>query len=158
MASITLRTHSRASGIWQTPNPKTGISTPLFKVLYSISCPSFRGQFAVTVGRCHATVHEEIAAGDKGAVRSHQQRTNVSHLIWRTGAPGGAKFDHASVALASWAGQLILCKGRDNDSRADRVDTRSALAPPYRLRHHAQRIPALGELVGMQGVHHLVRL
>ncbi len=35
-ASMTLRSHSSASGIWKTPNPRMGISTPLFSTAYCI--------------------------------------------------------------------------------------------------------------------------
>ena len=72
--------------------------------------------------------------------------------------PAGAQLDHAPVSLAARTGQLVLGEGRDDDAGADRVDPRAALAPPHRLGHHPQRVPALGELVGVERVRHLVRL
>jgi hypothetical protein len=38
------------------------------------------------------------------------------------------------------------------------VLTRAALGPPDGLGHHPQRVAPLGQLVGMEGVGHLVRL
>ena len=71
---------------------------------------------------------------------------------------GRGQLDHAPVALAAGAGQLVLGEGGDDDAGADRVDPRAALAPADGLGHHPQRVASLGQLVGVQGVGHLVGL
>ena len=73
-------------------------------------------------------------------------------------APDGAQLDHAAVALAARAGQLVLGQRGDDDAGADRVDPRAAPAPAHGLGHHPQRVPALGELVGVERVRHLIGL
>ena len=34
--------------------------------------PLLRGEVAIPIGCCHATVHEEVAAGDERALRPHE--------------------------------------------------------------------------------------
>jgi len=51
--------------------------------------PSFRPEIAKPIGRRDPAIHEEIAACDEGAVRSHQKRGDSPHLIRRTGRPAG---------------------------------------------------------------------
>ena len=111
---------------------------------------SLRSEFAVPVGSGHAAVHEEVAAGDERAIRAHEQRADGSDLVRSAGAPGRRELDHAPVSLAARAGQLVLGERRDDDAGADRVDPRAALAPAHRLGHHAQRVAALGNLVGVK--------
>ncbi len=41
----------------------------------------FRCEFAEPIGRRDSAVHEEIAAGDKRTVSTHEQRANNSHFI-----------------------------------------------------------------------------
>ena len=72
--------------------------------------------------------------------------------------PAGAEFDHAPVSLAARTGQLVAGERGEDDAGADRVDPGAALAPANGLGHHAQRVPALGELVGVERVRHLVGL
>jgi hypothetical protein len=38
--------------------------------------------------------HEEVASGDERAIRAHEERTNVSHFVWRTGTAHGTELDH----------------------------------------------------------------
>jgi len=54
------------------------------------------------------------------------------------------------------SGQLVLGERGEDNAGADRVDSRATFAPPDSLGHHPQRIPALGQLVGVEGVGHLV--
>ena len=81
-----------------------------------------------------------------------------SHLVWSAGAPGRGPLDHAPVPCAARTAEFVLGERGHNDASADCVDPRTALAPAHRLGHHAQRVPALRELVRVQGVRHLVGL
>jgi hypothetical protein len=73
-------------------------------------------------------------------------------------APSRGDLDHAPVACPARPAEFVLGQRSHNDPRANRVDPRTTLAPAHRLGHHAQRVPALRELVGVQGVRHLVGL
>ena len=78
--------------------------------------------------------------------------------LWSAGAPGRAQLDHSPVAFAARSGQFVLGQWRDDDSGADRVDPGTPLSPPHGFGHHSQRVPAFGELIGVEGVPYLVRL
>jgi hypothetical protein len=45
---------------------------------------SFWGEVAEPIGCCDATIHQEVAAGDKGAVRPHEECPNSPYLIFST--------------------------------------------------------------------------
>lgn len=47
------------------------------------------------------SVHQEIAAGDEGAFRSHQQGRYCTYLVGSTTTLGCAGFNHAPVTLAT---------------------------------------------------------
>jgi hypothetical protein len=117
-----------------------------------------RGELAVPVGGGHASVHQDVAAGDEPAVRAHEQCAHRGHLVGSAGAARRGRLDHAPVALSARAGELVLGQRRDDDAWTDRVDPRTTLAPANRLGHHTQRIAALRDLVGVQRIRHLVRL
>jgi hypothetical protein len=51
--------------------------------------------------------------------------------------------NHAPVTFAARTVEFILRQRRHNDARANRVNPRTAFAPPDRFGHHAQRITAL---------------
>jgi len=51
-----------------------------------------------------------------------------------------------------------LASGVKNFARADRVDPCAALVPPHCLGHYAQRMSALGDLLCVEGIGHLIRL
>ena len=91
-------------------------------------------------------------------VRAHQQRADGATSSGVPARPAGLSLDHAPVSLTARPGQFVLGERGDDDAGADRVDPRAALAPAHGLGHHPQRVPALGELVGVQRVRHLVRL
>src|SRR5438309_1639910 len=52
------------------PNADTTFARPIF---IASSLRLFRGQFAEPIGRRHPAIHEEVAAGAKPAVRTHEQ-------------------------------------------------------------------------------------
>ena len=118
----------------------------------------FRGKLAVPVGGRDAAVHQEIAPRDECAIRAHQKGTDGSYFIRGAGTPGRAQLDHASVPIAARARQLVVGERRDDDAGADRIDSRAPLAPSDGFGLDAQRVAALGELVGVQGVLNLRRL
>src|SRR5260370_31003142 len=91
---------------------------------------SLGSEFAVEVGRGNSAVHEEVAAGDEGAVGAHEQRTEGSDFVWGAAAASGPEFDHVSVSLTARAGQLIRGEWSEDDAGTDRVDPRAPLAPP----------------------------
>jgi hypothetical protein len=62
---------------------------------------SRRAKFAVKVGGGHATVHEEVAAGDERPVGAHEQRADGPYLVWGAATPDRAQLDHAPVSLAA---------------------------------------------------------
>jgi len=45
------------------------------------------GELAVEVGGGDAAVDEDVAAGDEGAVRSHEQCGDVCDFVWGAGSP-----------------------------------------------------------------------
>ena len=80
-----------------------------------VRCRSSWGKFAVKVGGGHATVHEEVAAGDERPVGAHEQRADGPYLIWGAATPDRRQLDHAPVSLAAGSGQLVLGeRGEDN--------------------------------------------
>jgi hypothetical protein len=62
---------------------------------------SRRAKFAVKVGGGHATVHEEVAAGDERPVGAHEQRADGPYLVWGAATSDRAQLDHAPVSLAA---------------------------------------------------------
>ena len=117
------------------------------------------GQVRRKPGGGHATVHEEVAAGDERALGAPSAARRIApYLIWGAATPDRRQLDHAPVSLAAGSGQLVSGERGEDNAGADRVDSRAALAPPDSLGHHPQRIPALRQLVGVEGVGHLVGL
>ena len=116
------------------------------------------GDIAVPIGRRHAAIHEEVAAGDEPALGAHEQRAHCSDLVGRAGPPGHRAFDHAPVTPAARARQLVLRERRHDDPRADRIDSSAAPAPAHRLGHHAQRVATLRDLVRVQRILDLIEL
>ena len=110
------------------------------------------------MGGGHPSIHENVAAGDEPAVRTHEQGADRSHFVRGAGAACGGRLDHAPVSRAAWPGQLVFGERGNDNAGADRVDPGAALAPAHRLGHDAQRVATLGELVGVQGVRHLAGL
>jgi hypothetical protein len=108
------------------------------KLVFSMG--SLRGEFAVPVGCCDSTVHEEVTSGDECTVRAHKKRTDTSDLVGSTYAPGSARGDHSSIPFTAWASQFILSEWGKDDARADRIETRTALAPANRFGHHPQHV------------------
>src|SRR5579862_10046357 len=133
-----------------TPMPRP--APVMNQTLLSVMCvnPSGqldRGELAVEVRRGDSTVHEEVAAGDERSVATHEQCADGSDFVRGAAAAGGGELDHASVPLAASAGQLVRGERREDDAGADRVDPGAPLAPADGLGHHAEGVPALGELV-----------
>ena len=64
----------------------------------------------------------------------------------------------AVALLGKTRGKLVPGERREDNAGADRVDARAALAPAHRFGHDPQRIPALGNLIGVERVRHLLRL
>src|ERR1700685_1257758 len=62
------------------------------------------------------------------------------------------------VAFAARAGQIVAGEPGEDDAGTDGVDAGAAFAPADGLGHHAQRVPALGELRGVKLVCYLVGL
>src|SRR3954463_1801377 len=120
--------------------------------------PSLRSEFAVPIGSRDPAVHEEVAAGDEPTVRAHKQGADGSDFLRGAATSSRRHVDHAPVSFAARAAQLVSGKRGKDDAGTDRVNPRAALAPPYRLGHDPQRISALGDLVGVKGVSHLIRL
>jgi hypothetical protein len=85
-------------------------------------------------------------------------RRRLPDLVRGAAAPDGAELDHAPVSLAARAGQLVPGEWGEDDARADRVDPGASFAPANGFGHHAERVSALGELVGVQPVCDLVGL
>ena len=50
-----------------------------------------RGEFAEAVRGCDAAVHEEVAAGDEGAVGSHQEGADGADFVGGAAAAGRAR-------------------------------------------------------------------
>src|ERR1700688_4073016 len=122
---------------------------------------SLRSKFcvpAVQIGGRDATVHQKVAAREKPRVGPHKPPTHSSASV--RGAPAFARryFDHVPILWAPGTSQFISGERSKDDSGTDRIYARAALAPPYGLCHYAQRICALGNLVGVKGVFHLVGL
>jgi hypothetical protein len=111
-------------------------------------------EFAEPIGRRHSAIHEEVAAGDKCSLRTHEECSDVSNLVRSTSSPSRRKFDHAPVARAARPFQLIVRQRSDDDAGTDRIDSRTALSPTDCLRHHPERVAALRNLVGVKGVFH----
>jgi hypothetical protein len=106
----------------------------------------------------HSSVHEEVAARKEGALGPHQQGPDRAHFVGCAAATGRAQLDHPAVARSARPAELVARQRGENDSRADGVDPRAALAPADRLGHDPQRVAALGELVGVEGILYLVGL
>ena len=122
-------------------------------------CPfTVRREFTIPICGRHAAIHQKIASSNKRAFRPHEQRSYGSHLVRRTRSSSSRYVQHPSIAWPAWSAQFIICERSDDYPWANRVNPRTALSPPYRLRHHAQRVPALRYLIRVQRVFHLIRL
>jgi len=110
---------------------------------------SLWGELAVEERRRDTFAHEEVAAGDQRAFRPHEQGTNRSDLVGRAAATRGAQLDHALVSLTTRAGQLVPGEQSEDDAGTDRVDPGTSPTPPDGLGHDSQRVPPLGQLVGL---------
>ena len=87
-----------------------------------------------------------------------KKRTERADLVGGAGPAGRAQLDHAPVALAARSGQFVSGEWGHDDAGADRVDPCAPFAPSNSLCLHPQRVAALGELVGVERVGHLVGL
>ena len=99
-----------------------------------------------------AAVDQDVAAGDEGPVRPHQQSRDGADLIGGGGAADRAQLDHATVACSAWAGELVTGQRGDHDAGADGVDPSPSSAPADGLGHDAQGVASFGQLVGVQRV------
>ena len=140
------------------PVPRMRVAVILFMSFLSEVLGEVGLEVAVEVGGGDAAVDEEVAAGDERAVGAHQERAERADLVGGAGSSGGAQLDHAPVALAAWSGQFVAGERGHDDAGADRVDPCASFAPPDGLGLDPQRVAALGELVGVERVGHLVRL
>src|SRR5277367_6623217 len=104
--------------------------------------PLLRSEFAEPISRRYSAIEEEVAAGDKRAIRPHEECADRSDLVRRSGSSSRAYTDHAPIALAARPIQFIIRQRSDDDARADRIDPRTTLSPPDCFRHHTQRVPA----------------
>ena len=112
--------------------------------------PLFGSKVAEPIGGCHSTIHQEVAAGDEGAVRTHQECPNSPNLIWSACASCRRYFKHAPIAWAPGPLQLVIGEWCDDDAGTNRIDPRTALSPADCLCHHAQGIAALRNLISVQ--------
>jgi len=48
-----------------------------------------RGEIAEPVNSRHSAIHEKVAARDEGAIRPHEECTNIPYLIWVPARPAG---------------------------------------------------------------------
>jgi len=84
-------------------------------------------EFAEPISRRYSAIHEEVAAGDKRAVRPHEERTDSSDLVRSSRSASRAQFHHATVAWAARAFQFIIGQRSYDDARADGINPRSHL-------------------------------
>jgi hypothetical protein len=88
-------------------------------------------------GCCHTTIHQEIATGDKGAIRPHKKGCHICDLVRSSCPAGWTGIDHVPIPCASRPVQLIVGKRRHDNAGTDGVDSCSSLSPPYSFRHNA---------------------
>ena len=115
-------------------------------------------EFTVLLSRRHTAIYQEISASDEAAIRSNQQRADSFNFVWRAAEACGQGCDHAAIAFPARPGLFVLGEGREDDAGADRVDPRATLASSHRLGHHAQRIAAFGNQMGIERVRHHIGL
>src|SRR5579871_137493 len=120
-------------------------------------CPRL-SETAKPVGSRDPSVHEKIAARDESPIGSHEECAHRTDLIGSACTTGNRAFNHLPVTFAARPAEFVFGKGGHHDPWTDRVDTRSALPPMEGLGHHAKRVSALGELVGVKRAGHLVEL
>src|SRR5208337_3713971 len=99
-------------------------------------------EFAEPISRRYSAIHEEIAAGDKRALRTHEKCADSSYFVGSASSSRRTRFHHVSVACTTRPFQFIIRERGDDDARADRIDPRAALAPTDGFRHHTQRVRA----------------
>jgi len=97
--------------------------------------PLFWSKVAEPIGCRHATIHKDVAAGDEGAVRTHEECPNSPNLIWSACASSRRYLKHAPIAWAERPLQLIVRERSDDDAGANRVDPGAALSPTDCLGH-----------------------
>ena len=96
--------------------------------------PSLRREFAVPVGGRHPAIHEEVAARNERAVRTHEEGADSSDLVRSAGSPSRGQFDHAPVSGAAWplsssfASGVMMIPGLIVLTRAPRLPQRTASA------------------------------
>ncbi len=68
-----------------------------------------RTKFAEPIGRRHSAIHEDIAAGDKRAVSTHEECADRSHLVGSASASGlrtlrscAGSLRHAARSIHPW--------------------------------------------------------
>ena len=107
-----------------------------------------RSQLAEAVSGGNSAVHEEVAAGNEGAVRSHQSAPTVpTRPGYRPVRPGRRYLDHAPIALAAWPGQFVPASGV---MMMPIVLTRAPRFPQRTASAITRSVSALGQLVGVQ--------
>lgn len=83
---------------------------------------SLRREFAERIGGGHSAFHEDVAAGDKAAVRVHDQRGHGCHLIWSVWSASAARsrqLNHAPIVGVARPGEFVASEQRDDDAGAD---------------------------------------
>jgi hypothetical protein len=108
---------------------------------------SLRREVAVEVGGGNPAVHEEVAAGDEGAVAANEKCADGSDFVLVLPRPAG----QSSIMRRSRRREdrsTRPWRAGEDDAGTDRVDPGPSLPPANGLSHHAQPVPALGELVG----------
>ena len=97
--------------------------------------PLFGSKVTKPIGCRHATIHKDVAAGDGGAVRTHEECPNSPNLIWSACASSRRYLKHAPIAWTARPLQLIVRERSDDDAGANRVDPGAALSPTDCLGH-----------------------
>ena len=76
--------------------------------VFALIARAARTKFTEPIRGCHSAIHEEVAAGDKRAVSTHEECADRSHFVGSAGSSGRRHFDHASVARAARPGQPAI--------------------------------------------------